>query len=138
MYVLVAGGGRTAARLARTLHAQKHQVRLLEHRPDVLAHLHRELPTEIIYEGNATDPRTLELAGIAEAHVLVASMSSDPENLSVCFMARERFQVPAHDRDDQRPPQRVAVRREVPRRRGAQPVRHPGEPDRAGDVARAT
>jgi len=94
MFVLVAGGGRTAARLARTLHEQKHRVRLLEHRHDVLAHLHRELPTEIIWEGNATDPRTLELAGIAEADVLVASMSSDPENLSVCFLARERFQVP--------------------------------------------
>ncbi len=94
MFVLVAGGGRTAARLARTLHEQHHHVRLVEHRLDVLAHLHRELPTEIIWEGNPTDPRTLELAGIAEADVVVASMSSDPENLSVCFLARERFKVP--------------------------------------------
>ena len=94
MFVLVAGGGRTAARLARTLHEQHHHVRLVEHRLDVLAHLHRELPTEVIWEGNPTDPRTLELAGIAEADVVVASMSSDPENLSVCFLARERFKVP--------------------------------------------
>jgi trk system potassium uptake protein TrkA len=94
VFVLVAGGGRTAARLARTLHEQHHHVRLVEHRLDVLAHLHRELPTEVIWEGNPTDPRTLELAGIAEADVVVASMSSDPENLSVCFLARERFKVP--------------------------------------------
>ena len=29
MYVLIAGGGRTGATLALTLHAQKHEVRLL-------------------------------------------------------------------------------------------------------------
>jgi trk system potassium uptake protein TrkA len=68
-------------------------VKILEHRPSVIAHLHRDLPTELIYEGNATDPRTLELAGIAEAQVLVASMSNDAENLSMCFIARERFEV---------------------------------------------
>ena len=94
MYVLIAGGGRTGATLALTLSAQKHEVRLLEHRANVLAHIHRDLPTELIYEGNATDPRTLELAGVSSAQVLVASMSNDAENLSLCFIARERFRVP--------------------------------------------
>src|SRR5512141_535870 len=94
MYVLIAGGGRTGATLALTLHDQKHEVRLVEHRQQVLAHIHRDLPTELVYEGNATDPRTLELAGIARAQVLVASMSNDAENLSLCFIARERFKVP--------------------------------------------
>lgn len=94
MYVLIAGGGRTGATLALTLRAQKHDVRLVEHRAQVLAHIHRELPTELVYEGNATDPRTLELAGIGRAQVLVASMASDAENLSLCFIARERFKVP--------------------------------------------
>jgi len=94
MYVLIAGGGRTGATLALTLHAQKHEVRLLEHRPPVLAHIHRDLPTELVWEGNATDPRMLELAGVARANVLVASMSTDAENLSLCFIARERFRVP--------------------------------------------
>ena len=94
MYVLIAGGGRTGATLALTLHEQKHEVRLMEHRPQVLAHLHRDLPTELVYEGNPTDPRTLELAGVQQAQVLVASMSNDAENLSLCFIARERFHVP--------------------------------------------
>ncbi|HVO09543.1 MAG TPA: TrkA family potassium uptake protein [Vicinamibacteria bacterium] len=94
MYVVIAGGGRTGATLALTLHEQKHEVRLVEHRAPVLAHIHRDLPTELVYEGNATDPRTLELAGIARAQVLVASMSNDAENLSLCFIARERFNVP--------------------------------------------
>ena len=94
MYVLIAGAGRTGATLARTLAAARHEVRLLEHRPEVLAYLHREPPTEIIYEGNATDPRTLELAGVEQADVLVASMPNDAESLSICFLARERYRVP--------------------------------------------
>jgi trk system potassium uptake protein TrkA len=94
MFVLIAGGGRTAATLAQMLAAERHEVRLLEHRREVLEHIHRELPTEIVYEGNATDPRTLELAGAERAQVLVASMAEDAENLSLCFIARERFRVP--------------------------------------------
>jgi trk system potassium uptake protein TrkA len=94
MYVLIAGGGRTGATLALTLHEQKHEVRLIEHRPQVLAHLHRDIPTELVYEGNPTDPRTLELAGIERAQALVASMANDAENLSLCFIARKRFRVP--------------------------------------------
>jgi trk system potassium uptake protein TrkA len=66
----------------------------MEHRPSILAHIHRELPTELIYEGNPADPRTLELARIADAQVLVASMASDAENLALCFIAREHFAVP--------------------------------------------
>jgi trk system potassium uptake protein len=94
MNVLIAGGGRTGATVANTLAAAGHDVRLLEHRAEVLAHLHREMPTEIIYEGNASDPRTLELAGIGHTDVLVAAMPEDAANLSVCFIARERFKVP--------------------------------------------
>ena len=48
MYVLIAGGGRTGATLALTLRAQKHDVLLIEHRAPVLAHIHRELPTELV------------------------------------------------------------------------------------------
>ena len=136
MRILIAGGGRTGATLALTLHAQKHEVRLMEHRPSVLAHIHRELPTELIYEGNPNDPRTLEFARIADAQVLVASMSSDAENLALCFIAREHFKVPAHDRHHQRPALRLALRAPLPRGRGGEPGRHPGRPHRAGAVGR--
>jgi trk system potassium uptake protein TrkA len=74
--------------------AQKHEVRLIEFRRDVLAHIHRELPTEVIHEGNATDPQVLEQAEIQRADVLAACMSGDAENLSLCFVARERWRVP--------------------------------------------
>ena len=94
MYVLIAGAGRTSTTLALTLVSARHDVRIIEDRSDVLAQVHRELPTEIIYVGNAVDPRTLELAGVADADVLVSSMPNDADTLSVCFIARERFKVP--------------------------------------------
>jgi trk system potassium uptake protein TrkA len=93
MFVLIAGGGRTGAQLASILVAQNHEVRLLEHRREVLAHLHRELPTEVIYEGNATDPYVLESAEMARAQVAAACLPGDAENLAVCFLAREKFKV---------------------------------------------
>jgi trk system potassium uptake protein len=94
MFVLIAGGGRTAAHLATLLVRQNHQVRLIEHRRDVLTSIHRELPTEVIYEGSATDPQVLEQAGIREAQVLAACTGSDVENLVLCFFGRTRYGVP--------------------------------------------
>ncbi len=94
MFVLIAGGGRTAATLAHTLIAQSHEVRVIEHRRDVLSHLHRELPTEVIHEGNATNPQVLEEAEIRRAHVVAASMETDADNLALCFLARKLYAVP--------------------------------------------
>lgn len=94
MFVVIAGGGRTGAQLATYLVAQAHEVHLVEHRKDVLAHIHRELPTEAVVEGNPTDPRALEAAGIGRAQVLAACMHDDAENLSLCYVARERYRVP--------------------------------------------
>jgi trk system potassium uptake protein len=94
MYVVIAGGGRTASQLASLLLAQHHQVRLVEQRPDILTHLHTEVPTEIILEGSITSPLLLEQAGIHQADVLAACTSSDADNLVLCYLARSRYQVP--------------------------------------------
>jgi trk system potassium uptake protein TrkA len=94
MFVMIAGGGRTGAQLATYLLAQGHEVHLIEHRKDVLAHIHRDLPTEAIIEGQATDPGVLDAAGIGRAQVLTACMAGDADNLSLCYIARERYKVP--------------------------------------------
>jgi len=94
MFILIAGGGLTAAHLATLLVRQQHQVRLVEHRGEILTSLHRELPTEVIYEGIPTDPQVLEQAGIREVDVLAACTSNDVENLVLCFLGRTRYSVP--------------------------------------------
>jgi trk system potassium uptake protein TrkA len=94
MFVLIAGGGRTGAQLGSLLLAQGHQVHLVEDRPDILARIHHELPTEAIYEGNPTAPDVLESAGIRNAQVLAACTPNDADNLVLCYLARERYHVP--------------------------------------------
>jgi trk system potassium uptake protein TrkA len=94
MYVIVAGGGRTGAQLSTLLLSEGYKVRLVEDRPTVLAHLHKELPTEIIYEGSPVNPDILEQAGIKQANVIAACTADDATNLSLCFIAREMFNIP--------------------------------------------
>ena len=93
MFAVIAGGDATGTHLASLLLAQEHEVRLVEHRRGVLAHIHRTLPTEVIVEGHALDTRVLEVAGVANAQVLAACMEGDAQNLALCYLARERFQV---------------------------------------------
>ncbi len=94
MFVIVAGGGRTGAQLAYLLVSEGYKVRLIENRHERLEQLHKKLPTEVIYEGDPTNPEVLENAGIRQAHALAACMKDDEDNLALCFIARELFNVP--------------------------------------------
>lgn len=93
MYVLIIGGGRTASHLASHLHAQGQEVRLVEHRPDILDHVHRELPTEVVFEGDGTDPQVLEGLEIQRASVVAAVGSDDADNLIAASLARHEYGV---------------------------------------------
>ena len=93
MFVFIAGGGRTGAQLAIQLLNQNYQVRLIEHRRELLPRLHHEIPTEIIFEGMAADPKVLKQAGLEKANVLVACTNDDASNLVICYLARTMFKV---------------------------------------------
>ncbi len=93
MRVLIAGGGRTGTQLATLLVEQNYDVHLIEHRPEILSRLHRELATETIFEGHPANPQILEQAGIKQAHVLVACTANDADNLVTCFLARVNYNV---------------------------------------------
>jgi trk system potassium uptake protein TrkA len=93
MFVVITGGGRTGAQLAVHLLDQNYQVRLIEHRRELLTRLHHELPTEVIFEGQPTDPAVLRQAGVEKANVLVACTNDDASNLVICYLARTLFKV---------------------------------------------
>jgi trk system potassium uptake protein TrkA len=93
MFVVIAGGGRTGAQLARSLIAGEHTVHVIDYRKDVLARIHKELPTEVIFPGNPMDYLVLEQAGIKNATVFAATTTSDEENLALCFVAREKYGI---------------------------------------------
>ncbi|MHC1741352.1 MAG: TrkA family potassium uptake protein [Anaerolineaceae bacterium] len=93
MFVVIAGGGRTGAQLARYLLNEGHQVHLIEDRKEVLARIHKELPTEVIFSGNPMNPLVLEGVGITDAHVFAATTTSDEMNLALCYFVREKYKV---------------------------------------------
>ncbi len=94
MLVIIAGAGRTGAQLAKMLINQDYQIRLIDNRKDILARVHKELPTEVIFEGDPIDNDILEKAGIHEAQVLAACTTSDETNLALCYYVREKYKVP--------------------------------------------
>lgn len=94
MLVIIPGGGRTGAQLARMLLQQGHDVHIIDNRREVLARIHRELPTEVIYEGSPMNLQVLEMAGIRQAQVMAACTTSDEQNLALCYIARELYKVP--------------------------------------------
>jgi trk system potassium uptake protein TrkA len=93
MLVLIVGGGRTGSQLAALILNQNQEVHLIDNRRDVLSQIHRELPTEIIFEGNPVDQTALEQAGIASADVVAAVSTSDEQNLAICYLARAKYKV---------------------------------------------
>lgn len=94
MFVIVVGGGQVGSHLASILVGGGHKVRVIEERPEVLAKIHRELPTETIFEGDGADVELLRTAGIEQAEVVAAVTGSDETNLMVAHLARFEFRVP--------------------------------------------
>ena len=66
---------------------------MVEGRREVLTLAHRELPTEVIFEGYPTDLNVLDQAGIRRADAVAACTSDDADNLAICFLARSAFNI---------------------------------------------
>ena len=93
MFVIIAGGGRTGAQLANLLISQDHEVRVIDNRKEVLERIHLELPTESIIVGDPLEMHVLEQAGIQRADVLAACTTVDETNLTLCYLARSKYNV---------------------------------------------
>jgi len=94
MYILIAGGGKVGANLARVLLAQgKHEVTLIEQRHDRFERLEREFEHQVLI-GDATEIFVLERAGIARPPDIVAALTGDDEdNLIICQLSKEKYGV---------------------------------------------
>jgi len=94
MYILVAGGGKVGANLARVLLTDgKHEVTLVEQRRDRFERLEQEFEHQVVL-GDATEIFVLERAGIARPPDIVAALTGDDEdNLIICQLSREKYGV---------------------------------------------
>jgi trk system potassium uptake protein TrkA len=93
MFVIIVGGGKTGAHLARQLLDEGHQVKLIEQREDVVERLKRDLPAGVAVLGDGSAPSVLEAVGVERANALAAVTGDDESNLVITTLARFEFNV---------------------------------------------
>lgn len=92
MYILIAGGGNVGFYLAKRLISNKHTVALIEKDKEVCDEIAKE-QNILVINGDACDPMFLEEAGIKRADVLAAVTGEDEDNLIICQLSKNIFDV---------------------------------------------
>jgi trk system potassium uptake protein TrkA len=92
MYIIVVGGGKVGHFLAKHLSFDKHTVVLIEKDKKICQEIASDLDI-LVVNGNGCDPRCLEEAGIERADVVAAVTGEDEDNIIICQIAKERFNI---------------------------------------------
>ena len=92
MYIIIVGGGKIGHFLGKRLLEDKHTVVVIERNPSLCEELAKDLDTLII-NGDGCDPQFLEQAGIERAEVVAAVTGDDEDNLVICQLAKEKYNM---------------------------------------------
>jgi trk system potassium uptake protein TrkA len=92
MYIMIVGAGKVGYFLAKRLCQSKHVVSVVDKDKAICDEIAKELEALVI-NGDGCDPRILEEAGIERADVVAAVTGDDEDNLIICQLAKERFNV---------------------------------------------
>ncbi len=93
MNVLIVGAGKAGLYLAEKLQ-QKHQVKIVEIRPERVEFVRQRLPHLDIIQGDGCEPAVLDKAGAAEVDLVAALTGDDEDNLVVSFLSKRTHRVP--------------------------------------------
>ncbi|HVB21150.1 MAG TPA: TrkA family potassium uptake protein [Ktedonobacteraceae bacterium] len=92
MYIIIGGGGEIGYYLTKSLLNQGHEVLLLEKGASRFKGLAEELGQAVV-RGDACEARTMEEVGANRADVVIAVTGEDEDNLVICQMAKQHFNV---------------------------------------------
>jgi trk system potassium uptake protein TrkA len=92
LYVIIAGAGKVGWNLARELIDKGHEVTLLENDRRRYLVVEQELEHAVQY-GDASELWVLERAGIQRADLVIAVTGDDEDNILICQMARDKYDV---------------------------------------------
>ncbi|MDP2044224.1 MAG: NAD-binding protein [Candidatus Omnitrophota bacterium] len=92
MYILIIGAGKVGYFLAKRLCQGKHTVSIVDKDRLICEEAAKELGALVI-NGDGCDPKILEEAGIQRADVLAAVTGDDEDNLIICQLAKEKFNL---------------------------------------------
>lgn len=93
MKVLIIGGGQVGSYVANILAKHECEIRVIEYREEILKKLRQEFTSDIIVEGDGSDPLVLEQAGISTADVVVAVTGADEVNLVTSTIAKYEYGI---------------------------------------------
>lgn len=92
MYILIVGAGKVGYFLAKRLYQSKHTVSIVDKDRQICEEIAKDLEILVI-SGDGCDPKILEEAGIARADVVAAVTGDDEDNLVICQLAKEKFNI---------------------------------------------
>jgi trk system potassium uptake protein TrkA len=92
MHILIVGAGKVGYFLAKRLCQGKHAVGIVDKDRIVCDEVAKELEV-LVVNGDGCDPKILEEAGIGRADVLAAVTGDDEDNLIICQLAKEKFNL---------------------------------------------
>ncbi len=92
MYVIVVGGGKVGYYLTQSLLSEGHEVLLIEREQEKVDSFNEQLGT-VATAGDGAEASTLMTAGAARADVMVAVTGEDEDNLVICQVAKQKFNV---------------------------------------------
>jgi len=93
MKVILVGSGRILYYLARQFNRKELDVQIVTPVKQEARELSQRVNRPVLV-GDATDPKILEDAGAFRADVVLALTPNDEDNLAVCQIARQMYQVP--------------------------------------------
>ena len=93
MKIVIIGGDKVAYQLVNLLKSEDHEITVIELRRSICERLADDMEISVI-NGDGIDVRIMELAGMAEADLLVSLTGEDETNLVACQIAKLTFQVP--------------------------------------------
>jgi len=92
MYVVIVGAGKVGWNLARELINKRHEVTVIEADAHRYAVVEQELEHSAMY-GDGSELWVLERAGIERADLVVAVTGDDEDNILICQVAKEKYDV---------------------------------------------
>lgn len=93
MQILIVGGGKAGRFLTKDFLNKGYSVTLIEQDLDKCLMLEEKFGVRVV-NGDGSEVKTLEKAGIEEAEVLLAVTEDDQDNLVICQLAERQFNVP--------------------------------------------
>lgn len=92
MYIIVVGAGKVGYYLAKTLLQEENEVLLIE-KDQMKVEYYAERLGSVVINGDGAEASTLARAGAARADVIVAVTGDDEDNLVICQVSKNRFNV---------------------------------------------